>query len=60
MHVHAQFRAAAVAKRLGRFTRCVAYMEYSLINPPPGFTQREVLFQIARAHEQEGKVDIAR
>tara|TARA_B100000780_G_scaffold261996_1_gene214802 strand:+ start:1345 stop:5361 length:4017 start_codon:yes stop_codon:yes gene_type:complete len=53
------FRAAAVSKRLGRFTRCVAYFEYALINPPTGFTQADILFQVARAHEQEGKVDIA-
>jgi tetratricopeptide (TPR) repeat protein len=53
------FRAAAVAKRLGRFTRCIAYMEYSLIKPPPGFSQKDILFQISRVHEQEGKVDIA-
>ena len=53
------FRAAAVAKRLGRFTRCVGYMEYVLINPPLGFTQKDILFQVARAHEQEGKVDVA-
>ena len=52
-------RAAAVAKRLGRFTRCVAYLEYTLINPPSGFSQSDILFQVARAHEQEGKVDVA-
>jgi hypothetical protein len=36
------FRAAAVAKRLGRFTRCVAYMEFSLLKTPPGFAQKYV------------------
>ena len=53
------FRAAAIAKRLGRFTRAIAYMEYALINPSPGYTQTDVLFQVARVHEQEGKIDIA-
>ena len=53
------FRAAAVAKRLGRFTRCIAYMEYALINPPNGYSQTDVLFQVARVHEQEGKIDVA-
>ena len=51
------FRAAAVAKRLGRFTRCVAYMEFSLLKTPPGFAQKYV-FCLCPCHAKHRHFDI--